>query len=59
MISERRLLKATQFLPGSLRTSPLGIFTLFFFFLFFLFMAQPMAYGSSQARGHIGAAAMP
>ena len=29
----------------------------FFFFFFFFFMTTPMAYGSSQARGLIGAAA--
>ena len=27
----------------------------FFFFFFFAFMAKPTAYGSSQARGRIGA----
>ena len=27
------------------------------FFFFFLFRATPAAYGNSQARGHIGAAA--
>ena len=29
----------------------------FFFFFFFSFSATPLAYGSSQARGRIGAAA--
>ena len=29
-----------------------------FFFFFFLFMATPVAYGSSRARGQIGAAAV-
>ena len=32
--------------------------TQIFFFSFFLFMATPEAYGSSQARGQIGAAAV-
>ena len=32
-------------------------FFLFFFFFFFLFRATPMAYGSSQPRDQIGAAA--
>ena len=31
--------------------------TFFFFFVFCLFMAAPMAYGGSQARGPIGAIA--
>ena len=36
----------------------LGLFFLFiFFFLLFAFRAVPAAYGSSQARGQIGAAA--
>ena len=33
------------------------LFICSFDFFFFLFMATPMAYGSSQARGWIGAAA--
>ena len=32
-------------------------FIFFFFFFFFLFRAAPAAYGSSPARGHIGAVA--
>ena len=33
------------------------IFTIIVFFVFCLFRATPMAYGSSQARGQIGAVA--
>ena len=32
-------------------------FILFYLFYFILFLVYPMAYGSSQARGRIGAAA--
>ena len=34
-----------------------GFYFILFFFLFCLFKATPMAYGGSQARGPIGAAA--
>ena len=37
--------------------SSLFRFVFFCFFFFFLFMAAPIAYGSSQARGQIGAIA--
>jgi len=33
------------------------VFIFIYFYLIFLFMAAPAAYGSSQARGQIGAAA--
>ena len=34
-----------------------GFYFILFFFLFCLFKATPMAYGGSQARGPVGAAA--
>ena len=33
------------------------VFFFSFFFIFFLFMAEPVAYASPEARGQIGAAA--
>ena len=38
-------------------THPFSTFNFYFIFLLFLFRATPMAYGGSQARGPIGAAA--
>ena len=37
--------------------SPLFFFFDFVFFFFFFFRVAPAAYGSSQARGHVGAIA--
>ena len=49
------LLKSLYFAAHFLSPSP--HFNIFFLFLFFLLMVAPLAYGTSQARDGIGAAA--